>query len=299
MEPNFLKTCRMSVLTALTLSAVFIFSSPVRALEPNVVTFNSRNGEQTSIRGLLFKPDGLGPYASILMMHGCSGLFRKDGKIQYNLAAWIDRFIVWNYLVLAVDGFNPRGFRSMCQKRNRPLHSLDDRPYDAYGGLAWLKKQPFVKKDKIALVGWSNGAMATLSSIRKSHVGSFGGELRFTVAAAFYPGCITLTKRTDSNYQPYAPLIVFVGLADNWTWPKPCIRLIENARSAGLPAKIEAYEGAYHAFDHPNLPIKSRIARNMRWKNIERRVTIGSNPGARSAAIDRLKVWLHMHLRPN
>ena len=230
------------------------------------------------------------------MMHGCSGLYRKNGDIQINLAAWIDRFVDWGYLVLAVDGFKPRGFRSMCHRKKRPLHSLDDRPFDAYGGLAWLKKQPFVQKDRIALVGWSNGAMATLSGLRTSHVEKFGGDLRFTAAAAFYPGCITLTKRTGGAYRPYAPLLVFVGLADNWTFPKPCIELIEGARDAGLPAAIAAFDGAYHAFDHPGLPIRTRIARNKRWKKKEREVTIGSNPAARAAAIARLKDWLNRHL---
>ena len=269
---------------------------PARAADPEIVHFNSRDAETTQIRGLLFRPNGEGPYRTVLMMHGCSGLFRKNGDIQINLAAWIDRFVRWGYLVLAVDGFKPRGFRSMCHKRKRPLHSLDDRPYDAYGGLAWLVRQDFVQKDRIALGGWSNGAMATLSGLRRNNVDDFGGDLRFTAAAAFYPGCITLTKRTDGQFRPYAPLLVFVGLADNWTWPKPCMKLMKGAREAGLVAEVEAYEGAYHAFDHPGLPIKTRTARNKRWKKKERKVTIGSNPAARDASIKRLRAWLAKYL---
>lgn len=277
-------------------AAAFLGAPPALAADPEIVHFNSRDAETTQIRGLLFRPKGDGPYRTVLMMHGCSGLYRKDGDIQINLAAWIDRFVDWGYLVLAVDGFKPRGFRSMCHKRKRPLHSLDDRPYDAYGGLAWLIKQPFVQKNRIALVGWSNGAMATLSGMRRDYVDDFGGDLRFTAAAAFYPGCITLSKRNDGVYRPYGPLLVFVGLADNWTYAKPCMKLMKGARDVGLVAEIAAYEGAYHAFDHPSLPLKTRIARNKRWKNKEREVTIGSNPAAREAAIKRLRGWLLQHL---
>jgi dienelactone hydrolase len=273
--------------------------SPAHSVEPEMVHFKSLDVAEAPIRGLLFRPDTAGPYRTVLMMHGCSGLHRKNGDIQINLAAWIERFVDWGYLVLAVDGFKPRGFRSMCHKKKRPLHSLDDRPFDAYGGLAWLKKQSFVRKDKIALVGWSNGAMATLSGLRGSHVERFGGNLRFNAAAAFYPGCITLRKRTDGEFRPYAPLLVFVGLADNWTWPKPCIKLMNGARDAGLPAEIAAFEGAYHAFDHPSLPVRTRIARNKRWKKKEREVTIGSNPVARVAAVARLNNWLSRHLGSN
>lgn len=279
------------------LGATLMPGSPsALAADAETVHFESRDAERTQIRGLLFRPKGDGPHRTILMMHGCSGLYRNDGDIQINSAAWIERFVEWGYLVLAVDGFKPRGFRSMCHKRKRPLHSLDDRPYDAYGGLAWLVKQPFVQKDRIALVGWSNGAMATLSGLRRDYVDDFGGDLRFTAAAAFYPGCITLTKRTEGVYRPYAPLLVFVGLADNWTYPKPCMKLIEGARNAGLQAEVAGYEGAYHAFDHPSLPVKTRIARNKRWKKKEREVTIGSNPAARKAAIKRLQAWLGQHL---
>lgn len=278
------------------LAAVLVSVTPSWAAEPETVHFDSRDAERTQIRGLLFRPRGEGPHRTILMMHGCSGLFRKNGNVQINLAAWIERFVEWGYLVLAVDGFKPRGFRSMCHKRKRPLHSLDDRPYDAYGGLAWLVKQSYVQKDRIALVGWSNGAMATLSGLRPDYVDDFGGDLRFTAAAAFYPGCITLTRRTKGVYRPYAPLLVLVGLADNWTFPKPCLKLIDGARQAGLPAEVAGYEGAYHAFDHPSLPVRTRIARNKRWKKKEREVTIGSNPAAREASIKRLRGWLLQHL---
>lgn len=291
-----MKKHRPSRTLSLTVAMLLAVVAPAAAIEPETVRFKSLDVAETPIRGLLFRPDGPAPYRTVVMMHGCSGLYRKNGDIQINLAAWIGRFVDWGYLVLAVDGFKPRGFRSMCHRKKRPLHSLDDRPYDAYGGLAWLSKQSFVRKDSIALVGWSNGAMATLSGLRRDHASEFGGDLRFTAAAAFYPGCITLTKRTSGVFRPYAPLLVFVGLADNWTWPKPCIKLMAGARDAGLPAEIAAYDGAYHAFDHPSLKLKTRIARNKRWKKKEREVTIGSNPAARDAAIARLRDWLGRHL---
>jgi dienelactone hydrolase len=85
-------------------------------------------------------------------------------------------------------------------------------------------------------------------------------------------------------------------MADTWTLPKPCLKLMDGARAAKLPVEITAYDGAYHAFDHPNLPLRTRIARNQRWKTKEREVTIGSNPAARDAAIVRLKDWLGRHL---
>jgi dienelactone hydrolase len=87
-------------------------------------------------------------------------------------------------------------------------------------------------------------------------------------------------------------MLGFIGLADNWTWPKPCINLIRRAAEEGFMAQYIAYKNAYHAFDHPNLPIKTRLSRNSKWKKIERKVTIGSNQAAREAAIETLHDWL-------
>ncbi|NKB19452.1 MAG: prolyl oligopeptidase family serine peptidase [Alphaproteobacteria bacterium] len=287
---------RLSTLIA-ALILLFFASPVVHAKEGRLVSFKSFDAEETQIRGELFRPNSSGPHAAIVMMHGCSGLYTKSGKMKTNSAAWVKRFVNWGYVVLAVDGFNPRGFRSMCKKSKRPLHSIDDRPFDAYGGLAWLKKQPFVKKDQIVLVGWSNGAMAALSGVRENKAEYFGEGHRFKAIAAFYPGCITLRRRVNKRFKPYAPVLVFVGLADNWTWPKPCMRMIKQAAKDGFPAQFVAYKGAYHAFDHPNLRIKTRISRNAKWKKKkERRVTIGSNPAAREAAITTLRDWIRKRI---
>ena len=279
------------------LSFAFIFlvifqSLIAEANDGRQVYFQSFDTDHTLIRGELFRPDGEGPYSAIVMMHGCSGLYKNSGKIKTNSAAWIGRFIKWGHVVLAVDGFTPRGFRSMCGKRKRPLHALDDRPFDAYGGLAWLKNQPFIKKDQIVLIGWSNGAMAALSGLRGNKAEYFGEGHRFKAVAAFYSGCITLRRRVKNVFKPYAPMLGFIGLADNWTWPKPCINLIRQAAEEGFMAQYIAYKNAYHAFDHPNLPIKTRLSRNSKWKKIERKVTIGSNQAAREAAIETLHDWL-------
>ena len=258
-----------------------------------VITFISLDNERTVIRGELFKPKNVNKPPAIVMMHGCSGLYTRSGNLRTNSASWINRFLEWGYIVLAVDGFTPRGFRTMCKKKNRPLHSIDDRPFDAYGGLAWLSRQPFVNKNQVFLIGWSNGAMAALASLREDRVAYFGEGYRFKAAAAFYPGCITLKRRVRDRYEPYAPVLVFLGLADNWTWPKPCIKMIESAAKAGFPAKYIGYKGAHHAFDHPNLPIKTRISRNAKWKKDKKRyVTVGSNGRARESAVKTLKEWL-------
>ena len=265
--------------------------SVAAAAEPETVRFPSAGPGKTIIEGALHRPERPGRHAAVVMMHGCSGPYTRSGRMQTNIAAWFGRFRDWGYVVLLVDGFNPRGFRAMCETRNRPLDELDDRPFDAYGALSWLADRPYVRPDRIALVGWSNGAMATLAAVDAAAPQRFGGgRSRFRAAAGFYPGCTRLLKR--GNWRPHLPLLVVVGLADDWTRPKPCIRMIGEARAAGAPAEIEGYEGAYHAFDHPNLKLRTRTTRNAAWRKSEREVHIGSHPQAREASIRRLRAFL-------
>jgi dienelactone hydrolase len=281
---------------ALLAAVTFAVSGTAIAADRVEIRFPSLDSGRTVIAGALFRPDRPGRLPAVVMMNGCSGLYTKSGRMQLNLAAWFDRFAGWGYVVLAVDGFRPRGFRSMCETGRRPLDEIDDRPFDAYGALAWLSAQPFVRADRIALVGWSNGAMATLAAMDGRAPAQFGAPaLRFRAAAAFYPGCIRIAQR--GGWRPYAKLLVMVGLADDWTRPKPCLRLIEDVRRAGAPAEIIGFAGAYHAFDHPRLKLRERTARNDAWHASERTVHIGADPAARAESIRRLQGFLAQALR--
>ena len=266
------------------------------AAERTDVRFPSLDAHRTMIAGALFRPDRPGRLPAVVMMHGCGGLYARSGRMQTNLAAWSGRFAKWGYVVLAVDAFRPRGFRTMCETGRRPLDEIDDRPFDAYGALSWLAAQPFVRGDRIALVGWSNGAMATLAAMDVQAPVHFGAPaLRFHAAAAFYPGCIRLEQHGD--WRPYARLLVMVGLADDWTQPKPCLRLMAAVRKASAPAEIVGFEGAYHAFDHPKLKLHERTARNDAWRKSVRTVHIGGDPAARAESIRRMQAFLGQALR--
>ena len=281
---------------ALAALTITVAAGSAAAAERTTVRFPSLDAAHTAIEGALFRPDRPGRLPAVVMMHGCSGLYTKSGRMQTNLAAWFDRFAQWGYVVLAVDGFNPRGFRSICETGKRPLDEIDDRPFDVYGALDWLAAQPFVRADRVALVGWSNGAMATLAAIDARAPAQFGASRhRFRTAAAFYPGCIRIAQRGD--WRPYPKLLVLVGLADDWTQPRPCLRLIEAVRDAGAPAEIVGFEGAYHAFDHPKLKLRERSAQNDSWRKSERTVHIGSDPAARAESIRRLEGFLAETLR--
>jgi dienelactone hydrolase len=64
-----------------------------------------------------------------------------------------------------------------------------DRPKDAYAALQYLQAQPFVKADRVDLIGWSQGGGVVLLSINDKSIGRPEGLAHeFRTAVSFYPG---------------------------------------------------------------------------------------------------------------
>jgi dienelactone hydrolase len=235
------------------------------------------------ISGVLLRPPGAGPFPAIVMLHGCSGLWARSGAIQSKPRFWAEHFRERGYVALLVDSFGPRGIDEVCTGRH-VLSPVRDRADDARGALRYLQGRPDVRPDRVGLLGWSNGAAATLSVLFDQ-----GARDRdFRAAVAFYPNC---TRRYPGgpDFRPYAPLHILIGALDDWTPLPPCLALVERARAAGAPIEITVYPDAHHAFDAPASPVRYRpeVRNHMRPDGCTG-ATIGTHPAARADAIRRV-----------
>jgi dienelactone hydrolase len=78
------------------------------------------------------------------VLHGCGGL--------NNVAVtWADRMARWGYVAVAIDSFTSRGRTTGCGTSPR------EQPFDAYQALRLLASQPYVRADRIAVLGMSMG----------------------------------------------------------------------------------------------------------------------------------------------
>lgn len=283
----------VSRLTALALIFGVAWSvTPLAAAE--TVRFASADPAATEISGLLFRPSGAGPFPAVVMLHGCAGMVSKSGRLKRRPTFWARWLVEHGYAALLVDSFSRRGLGSICGIAERPIHPDRERPFDAYGGLAYLQRLTFIIPERIGLMGWSNGAMTLLWTLRRGarqRPATLGHDFR--AAVAFYPGCVKL------NRNPYAsdrPILLQVGAADDWTPAAPCQRLVAEANRRGGRMEIDAYPGAYHSFDDPALPIRTIITRNAALQGGKKTVHIGTDIAARSAAISRVDRFLESHL---
>jgi dienelactone hydrolase len=241
-------------------------SPPSTQSLPERVTFPSAD-HKTTLVGYLYRPGpargvsaARGP--AIVMMHGRAGAYSSAAKGVYDASTLSRRHKAWGelwsergFIALMVDGFGPRGFPAGFEpgsydSRPEPLNEVTVRPLDAYGALAWLRARQDVDGARVGLQGWSNGGSATLAAMAETRTRpeSIKG---FTAALAFYPAC-GLKGAFEEGYKAYAPVRVFMGLADEEVSPKRCKALVDASHEHGGDITIQLYEGASHDFDDPS-----------------------------------------------
>ena len=200
-------------------------------------------GAPASITGTLIRPTGAGPFPAVVQLHGCGGVEAQS----FRWARWLaDR----GYVALVVDSFGPRGLAGDCRSGpgDPPITARFD---DAFGALRYLQSLPYVRGDRVAAIGWSQGgvyAMAVINGPSLERARRRGVDLPvpgFAAGVGVYPGgCFSLVGE-----QVVRPLLVLIGEADDWTPAAKCREMVEAMRGRGADATIVTYPGAYHYFD--------------------------------------------------
>ncbi|MGB4115197.1 MAG: dienelactone hydrolase family protein [Polaromonas sp.] len=263
---------------------IFGISLPAAA---QIVNFNSLDG--TQIKALVFHPAtparGQASRGTVVALHGCGGLYAtvgsRKGQLNARHQAMADLLVAEGYNVVLPDSLTPRGETELCtQKIGTRKIDQTERRADVLGTLAWVATQPWAQPNRIALLGWSHGGSAVLSSTDASRADVRGQAVKPAVAVAFYPGCAAALK---SGYKPSAPLVLMLGEKDDWTPPGPCIAL-----GQAVGAEVNVYADSYHDFDNPvgEVRVRHDVPNGV---NPGQGVHVGPNPAAREKAYLRLK----------
>jgi dienelactone hydrolase len=277
-------------------------AAPKQRVELPHITFPSLDNTTTLIAHL-FRPKDSGdaPRAAVVMMHGCSGLLARNGRFIPLYRAWARTLLEKGYVVLVVDSATSRGFGQTCSAGEPRRTMWRDRPKDAYAALQYLQAQPFVRADRVALMGWSQGGGVALLSINDKSIGR-PAQLKddFKAAVSFYPGVCNETYQSKpytlvepQGWTTRVPLLALLGEADVWTPLKPCQAFLEAAKARGNPVQIKTYANAVHAFDAPNLPRTELPQYRSRDGVIP---VIGTDTAARADAFARVPAFLEEKL---
>jgi dienelactone hydrolase len=266
-----------------------------QAAEPEqiAVPAGKFSSSPAALTAFLFKPASNGPHPAVVMMHGCGGAYANNGKLNARHLMWGEYLASQGYVALMLDSFGARGLKELCTTKlaARTLKE-SDRVGDAYAALSFLRAQTDVDGKRVALLGWSHGAGVTLDAIRRKPASMAG----FAAAVSFYPGCSLRNTHADS-FMPYAPLLILIGEADDWTPAAPCKALTETAQAHGAAMQIITYPDTYHDFDNPSLKgahLRKEVPNGV---NPGQGVTTAPNPAAREDALRRVTTFFAEHLK--
>ena len=244
------------------------------------------NGDLT-LRSALFRPPGEGPFPAVVALHGCGGLFNRSGKLASRFAKWGERLAAFGIAVVFPDSFASRGLTSQCRVRERKVRASRERVVDANVARRWLQDQSWTIKERVSLIGWSDGGIATLWAVRPRALVR-DGKPDFRSAVALYPGCGRLR---DAAWSARVPTLILVGQFDDWTPAVSCEQMVSDARGRTARTSIVVYPGAHHEFDRAAFPIRmlSGLAHSADGSG---RVHVGTNAAARKDALKRVPQWL-------
>lgn len=284
------KIARCALAVLLTVGAAH-----ANAAQPHMVMMPGTGAASAplALPAFVFTPQGAGLHPAVVMVHGCGGAYGRDGQLNARHQMWGDFLAAQGYVALMLDSFSARGYRQICTTKfsERTLKEAD-RVGDAYAALAYLRQLPQVDPARVALLGWSHGGGVTLTAISQAPV---AGQAGFKAAVSFYPGCTSRNKKADS-FHPYAPLLLLIGEADDWTPAAPCKALAASVAARGEPMHIVTYPDTFHDFDSPALTAPRVRADVPNGVNPGAGVTTAPNPAAREDAKLRVKAFLAEHL---
>lgn len=246
---------------------------------------------QTGSAGLerrmtLMKPEGDGPFPAIVMVHQCAGL---NGAVMANARAAVAQ----NYVVLMIDSFTQRDVKTVCYGPKNGVNFFRG-VRDALQAAEHLRGLSFVDKTRIALVGFSWGAMVSLLTSSAHYAsGALANAVPFAAVVSFYPGCFHITP--PNGRPPYEilnndikhPLLMLMGEDDTETPAGECVPKLEAAKSAGAVVEWHVYPQTTHCWDCRALDGRSKT--DWRGNRVDYRFSPSATKDGRQRMFEFLK----------
>ena len=271
----------LTTIIALLICATLSLARAEPLVAPNAVDIPSGSN---ILRAQLYKPDGKGPFPTVIALHGCGGLAGRSEPVLARYREWAEDLVKDGKAVLLPDSYGSRGLGPQCRVNERRISGRRERVADIVAARKWLGQQTWAMPDRISLLGWASGGSALLWAVRPQlpdHV-----EPDFRSAIAFYPDC---RASSGLGWSARVPTLVLIGGKDDVSSTPACRQMVDGARGRSALTRIVVYPGAYHDFDRINLPVHAIAGTDV---GVPERGHVGSDPEARADAQKLVSDWL-------
>lgn len=182
---------------------------------------------------------------AVVLLHGSGGLYSAL------LDHWPKRLNEAGYAALVIDIFGPRGVKSTAEDQSQVPFAAD--VADAFAALKLLATHPRIDPQRIAIMGFSRGGVATWRTGVQRLIQAQGlpGGLHFAAHIPVYSGGCAGAMRLRVQPGVFAPepMLWIHGDADDYAAIGPCQDYAERIRAVGTPVEFVVLPGARHKFD--------------------------------------------------
>jgi carboxymethylenebutenolidase len=209
-----------------------LLALPALAATPKEVSYKS--GDET-VKGILYTPDGKGPFPGIVVIHEFWGLNDWVKEQAAKLAGE-------GYAALAIDLYRGRVATTPDEAHEIMRGVPEDRAKrDLEAAFQFLASQPNVKKDRIGAIGWCMGGGYALDLALE--------EPKLAADVINYGHLATdLAAISKIN----APILGLFGALDRGITPDDVKAFGAALDKAGKKIEVTIYPDAGHAFENPN-----------------------------------------------
>jgi len=214
------------------LAVVILLAASVFAAIPKVVSYKS--GDET-VKGILYAPEGKGPFPGILVIHEWWGL---NDWVKEQAAKLSDL----GYVALALDLYRGKVATTPDEAHEIMRGVPEDRARrDLHAAFDFLKSQPNVKKDRIGSIGWCMGGGYSLD-VALDEPGLKADVINYG----------RLITDPSSVEKINASILGIFGAQDRGI-PVDDVKKFESLlKDKGKKVEIVIYPDAGHAFENPN-----------------------------------------------
>jgi dienelactone hydrolase len=281
----------LSAITFLTLFAVALAADAAPSPVPHAAALPAPHevdipSGSAVLHAQLYKPEGNGPFPTVIALHGCGGLGGHSEPVLPRYRDWAEQLLKSGHAVLLPDSYGSRELGPQCHAGERRIHARRERVADIMASRHWLEQQPWAAHNRISLMGWANGASALLWAVRPQ-LSLRGGEPDFRSAVAFYPDC---RISAGLGWSTRIPTLLLIGAKDDISSPPACRQMIDGARGRSALTRIMVYPGAYHDFDRANFPLHAIAGTSD--VAVPEHGHLGTDPEARADSQKRVAEWL-------
>lgn len=194
--------------------------------------------------GFLFEPtvfDGARPLPAVVVMEGLGGL-QDEREMAYGA-----QLAQWGYIALVVDTFGARGGTDWSHNRRAVRITESMMLADAFAALAFLTHHPQVDPSRIAVMGFSYGAMVTIFAAYRqvNEVLAAPGQ-RFAAHAAYYGCTVARFERVETTG---APVMMQLGELDENVSLRRSREIAADLRRGGSEVSVTVHPETYHQWD--------------------------------------------------